>query len=749
MLIIVIIIIILLGVILDVRVYLGAVQQFDEKKYRKQINDMVSIADTDALLDNQFTDEIIKTADICRTYDEIPHELKYVRTTYVARMCGHIGQLKLLLSEIEFLTLCLKNKHDKSVVVYAGSSPSNKLSVLADHFPNVKFILVDPNEHLVMYGDEDQYNDKYIGQFLYFVVAEGNRYKLSNRKVNLYNDGVKLVNRHGHKFGIIPNQIAEVVNKTDYKYYLVEDYMTNELATQLSGLHGPIYFISDIRTKSDDEKLPSDLHLLWNSAQNYNWIKRLKPQQYMLKFRPPYEITTTKVHETRISYKNTPYMHRDFELCDIPLLENYSNKKYSFLDGKVYTQAYAGLTSTEGRLIGSTLNVVEYDCVIYENKFFYYNQIHRPYGFHDTIIDKKIGLDRCGDCARMCQIIGDYKRKYNIPATRNDIVNSIQVALKQFRRSLFINFHGNYLYNYNSKLSTRANAVIISFDYKLKSTDVRYNYISSAKILEITKILLDEVNPADANLTKAIYMACKIVPLGSMECISIALSIYVSPVEVKYIMNKLTKKLSNKKSIQPVFVKIENRTISANNQNKEFIIPQCYYLPLEPKFEHYVAMYQLNSVLDKRSGYSGASHDVFTPEASDKIISLLNSYNKKIITIEHSEMLSLCKLHSDKFTNSFIDLYLISNDKKYSIDLINSDCVVYIYTATTTCNSIIANEIIGLYPNISLVTVGTTTKNAMAYMYGKHFEIIESDIQAFVKRDCTPATQTLTLLKHN
>jgi hypothetical protein len=61
----------------------------------------------------------------------------------------HWGQLKLLLSEIEFLTLALK-QHQASgtnktiTVVYAGAAPGNHILVLAELFPQMNFVLYDP-----------------------------------------------------------------------------------------------------------------------------------------------------------------------------------------------------------------------------------------------------------------------------------------------------------------------------------------------------------------------------------------------------------------------------------------------------------------------------------------------------------------------------------------------------------------------------------------------------------------------------
>ena len=64
----------------------------------------------------------------------------------------HWGQLKLLLSEIEFL---LQFHHEKKCykkcyhIVYAGAAPGNHINILLDLFPHFFFTLVDPNPMVV------------------------------------------------------------------------------------------------------------------------------------------------------------------------------------------------------------------------------------------------------------------------------------------------------------------------------------------------------------------------------------------------------------------------------------------------------------------------------------------------------------------------------------------------------------------------------------------------------------------------
>lgn len=83
--------------------------------------------------------------------DSIPRS-KYHRRAKDIKEVLHWGQRKLLLSEIEFLTLFYKseayraNPAKKIYVIYAGASPGTHIKLLAKLFPKVHFVLYDPRE---------------------------------------------------------------------------------------------------------------------------------------------------------------------------------------------------------------------------------------------------------------------------------------------------------------------------------------------------------------------------------------------------------------------------------------------------------------------------------------------------------------------------------------------------------------------------------------------------------------------------
>jgi hypothetical protein len=482
------------------------------------------------LLENTDIDDILKDAKLCIDYDDISHQKKYVKSKDIIKPTLHNGQLKLFLSEVQFLTDIPGQNTSKIYVIYAGSAPSNKLPYLSTLFPHITWILVDPNIHYLNYHhlSKDQYDDVLRTNMLYFKISKyykshasdiGDNSKVRDKRLNLYvesneitdemsndksnemsndksneisNDKsneisneitTKLVNRTDKLQGAIPANMIDIIEMTSYKYYVIEDYYSDELSILFNKLtiDHPVYFISDIRSNTDENIPPKDLDILWNSAMMYNWLTILKPTLFMLKFRVPYTITDASIKELIRDYEASPFTHDAFNQCSqISFIDDFKNKQFRFIKGDTCRiQAFAGPSSTEARLIGHDLEpCINYDPIEYENKFFYYNRIHRSYGWHtsheeyidysviskdDTSISKdattiskddnsnssqKLGVDRCGDCALMCHILVEYCKKYNKLYDRLSIRNMVREILISIQRSILKDHHGSYLTQY-------------------------------------------------------------------------------------------------------------------------------------------------------------------------------------------------------------------------------------------------------------------------------------------------------------
>lgn len=151
--------------------------------------------------------------------------LPYERRKTVFKRALHWGQLKLMLTEIEFLSLVLKRYKDAHDVrpiymVYAGAAPGHHIIWLSKIFPMIHFELYDPND---------------------FVVKDS-----------------EMIKTHVQFF---TNDDAKIWND-DTKY---------------------VVFCSDIRTEPATEE-----NVKVNMDMQLTWWKLIQPQLTMVKFRLPW-----------------------------------------------------------------------------------------------------------------------------------------------------------------------------------------------------------------------------------------------------------------------------------------------------------------------------------------------------------------------------------------------------------------------------------------------------------------------------
>jgi hypothetical protein len=90
--------------------------------------------------------------------DKFP-DLQYQNRTYKDKSVVHWGQRKLMLSEIEFLTLYA----EKGITcVYAGSAPGNHITFLSDMFHEINFVLIDPSDFSIKETDRIKIRKEYM-----------------------------------------------------------------------------------------------------------------------------------------------------------------------------------------------------------------------------------------------------------------------------------------------------------------------------------------------------------------------------------------------------------------------------------------------------------------------------------------------------------------------------------------------------------------------------------------------------------
>ena len=374
----------------------------------------------------------------------------------------HIGQLKLMLSELEFLTDYYHKSKLQSLFIYVGSAPGNHMSFISDLFPELKFLLIDPNELNVLFKDADQFNKKYQDLFLYFKYQTSKESKI----INFYNnEKIEKTEKTKKTAQTLDFQkMIEVIRDTNYKFYIYEDLFTDEFSlADFSEFN--LYFCSDIRTNTgttDFSSMPNDLDILYNNAQQYFWIKNLKPSYSLLKFRCPYFSDHLFLKKDTDKVAELPIFEKVKD--DIDFLDDYRKKIIKYLKPEhIYLQAFPGISSTEVRLVISKKTIIDqiwesFDPKEYEDKLFYYNKFIRPFCFHannSEYFDKKIGIDGCGDCNIMIHIFKKYlennsKEKNHVKKIKemtNEILKIIGKSLIQKN-----NKHGAFFTPYNVQL---------------------------------------------------------------------------------------------------------------------------------------------------------------------------------------------------------------------------------------------------------------------------------------------------------
>ena len=143
--------------------------------------------------------------------------------------CTHLGQLKLLVSEIEFLT---PHYGQQFRVIYAGAAPGVHMPILAGMFPTMHFVLVDPVQSMIANGEYEN---------------------------------------------------IEVMRA----------FMTDTLASSFASSPTPLLFISDVRVgapSSNESDEAQQLRIQRDMDAQRRWLEVMRPQSSILKFRLPWSV---------------------------------------------------------------------------------------------------------------------------------------------------------------------------------------------------------------------------------------------------------------------------------------------------------------------------------------------------------------------------------------------------------------------------------------------------------------------------
>jgi len=266
-------------------------------------------------------------------YNQLVEKMEYRKkdkSEKRTRMIENRGQRKLLISEINFFNKILKSNDENIIVIYIGASSGYELNsdknISSDN--NTSINLLPRRSHLNLL--------KYLYPNLEFILID---------PVNVD------------------------YNLLTSKNIFIKDYASVKLINTIlnSGIIDKDFvIISDIRS-SDDKTMSNDQIekcVIADMKLQYDICELVKKSKYFrsvsLKFRLPY-------------YNNK-------------ITSNY----YNYYDGSLYLQPWNRRSSTETRLFTNCKDTKNYDIKLYEEKFYYFNNMIRPYNKNDIKLEEEI-----------------------------------------------------------------------------------------------------------------------------------------------------------------------------------------------------------------------------------------------------------------------------------------------------------------------------------------------------------------------
>ena len=144
-----------------VKTYSLNIRDFKNNKILESINKeaIYTLTSSKPYYVSHIHEDHIKADNFTRIIDDSSNRLKYNRRFLSYKKQLHWGQLKLMLTEVEFISLSLKRYRDSGsllpiYLVYAGAAPGHHIEYLSSLFPSVYFELYDPNDFAIKDNDK-------------------------------------------------------------------------------------------------------------------------------------------------------------------------------------------------------------------------------------------------------------------------------------------------------------------------------------------------------------------------------------------------------------------------------------------------------------------------------------------------------------------------------------------------------------------------------------------------------------------
>ncbi len=422
---------------------------------------------------------VISIKDIKNTY-------KYCRfsSKLLGRHNQHYGQRKLLYTEIQALSIFTAPLPDTPIlVIYAGYAPSIKFTVLADIFPNAKFLFIDPNYpyFVTLFSQMEDAAFKNDPLRKYVIFNRDNidqtpralkRFTASpNSAISLENsfrtDGERFnAIYHTESFDLFDDDTIDALMSGTDRSYIIQDYLTvnlaERIASALAGKNYHVCFISDLRTKMNQElDSPTDGDIIFNDQLHHLAAKLIHDQSKdflgMFKTRMPFYPSEGKCQVEEILQDSTVQEVRQKYKEIYPGKDNYDmyfeaiekgGGSYLVPEGEFYFQAWGPSGTSESRLISRTMKLKKSNPMDYENALFTH-RLMRRYGRCDLF--PKIGkLDDCLDCTlekAICTMCFASKRGVLITEPNKIIAyfNKNKAVIMSFIHDIFKKFDKTHL----------------------------------------------------------------------------------------------------------------------------------------------------------------------------------------------------------------------------------------------------------------------------------------------------------------
>jgi hypothetical protein len=315
------------------------------------------------------------------------HESYHLRKGEIKKNV-HWGQLKLLITEIQFLTLYWNPKDiPNPTVIYVGAAPGHHIIILLDLFRNINFILYDPRGFDVRLRDHPRVTIK--KEFFTDAHAEYYRNKIDAEEKNPY-------------FFICDIRSSNYVKTGDDTDD--EEEEEKEVMVEVAGEKKNVKIMVGKEANELNEKIAWD-----NMQMQAGWVKKIRPVKAHLKMRLPY-------------------------VLDITIKEG---EMRNYLGGVVYRQPWCGSASSETRLVpGNEYIDAEWNIRSYESACFYHNHtIRENYLFLNPLtggkerVASELGLDNDYDSVATANILKEYLEKFSVNPDRESSLSSLVKSL--------------------------------------------------------------------------------------------------------------------------------------------------------------------------------------------------------------------------------------------------------------------------------------------------------------------------------